>query len=197
MNIYFTAFYIIFLVSALLYQMMVEHKVDEAGKSEKGKVHFVWTHRLINFTYLGVIILPVIEYFLVKRRINPGISLAGVIMVVSGICGRNYSIKFLGRYWSGDIEIKKEHRVIKEGPYAYVRHPAYLSMIMNGIGLCLIPNSYYSLLLAFFCYIPALLLRIYLEETVFVRELGEEYLDYKKEVYALLPFKRVKRRVAK
>lgn len=190
MNTYFTIFYLVFLFFAILYQIVGEHKVDETGKLEKGEIHFVWTHRLINLTYLCVTVLPVIEYFLFKRKINFTISFAGVIIVILGIWGRNYSIKFLGRYWSGDIEIKNGHRIIKEGPYALMRHPAYLAMILNGVGLCLIPNSYYSLLFTFLCYVPALLARMYLEESIFIKEFGQEYLDYKKEVYAMLPFKK-------
>ncbi len=188
MNIYFTVFYIIFLVSAILYQIVVERKVDEAGKSDRSNVYFNWTHLFINLTYFGLLGLPVVEYFLLKKKINPIISIVGVLMVVLGIWGRNYSIKFLGKYWSGDIEIKEDHRIIREGPYAYVRHPAYLSMIMNGLGLCLIPNAYYSLIFAFIIYVPAYIIRIVLEERIFLKELGEKYLNYKREVPALLPF---------
>ena len=160
MNNAFTVFYIIFLVSAVVYQILVEHKADEAEKANKGRVYFGWTHLLINLTYLSVIIIPAVEYFLIKRKINPVVSVAGIVLVAGGIWGRNYSIKILGKYWSGDIEARVGHKIVKEGPYAYMRHPAYLAMILNGLGLCLMPNSYYSAVFVFGIYVISFIIRV-------------------------------------
>jgi len=190
MKILFSVFYLVFLVFAVIYQIFIEEKTDAREKESKGKIYFHITHRLINISYVSLVFFPPIEYFIIKRQINPFVSILGIVMVYAGILGRNYAIKFLKKYWSGDIEIKHDHKIIKEGPYAYMRHPAYTAMLLNGIGLCLIPNAYYSLILAFVFYVPVILVRIKLEENVLIQKFGSEYLDYKNKKFAFFPFKK-------
>jgi protein-S-isoprenylcysteine O-methyltransferase Ste14 len=45
------------------------------------------------------------------------------------------------------IQTEKHHKVISGGPYAYVRHPGYVAVILNFIGLPLALGSWYALLL--------------------------------------------------
>ena len=45
------------------------------------------------------------------------------------------------------IQTEKQHRVISTGPYQYVRHPGYLAVILNFLGLPLALGSWYALLI--------------------------------------------------
>ncbi|OIO02615.1 hypothetical protein COY52_02865 [Candidatus Desantisbacteria bacterium CG_4_10_14_0_8_um_filter_48_22] len=187
MKIY-TVFYLFFLGFAVFYQLFAERRVDKASSQNRGKTYFEWTHMLITLTYYTLNMLAVAEYFIIKRKINIWVSFAGLALFLLGLWGRSYAVKTLQKYWSGDIEIRQGHSIIRKGPYAYVRHPAYLSMIIKSTGLCLVPNSYLSLVFLFLCYIPVLLMRMSYEEKILSKEIGEEYLKYKKLVPAFIPF---------
>ena len=152
----FTVYYLCFLGFTVFYQLLAESRADKASSQNRGKTYFEWTHLLITLTYYALNILAIAEYFIAKRKINVWVSLAGIALFALGLWGRSYAIKTLQKYWSGDIEIRQGHGIIREGPYAYVRHPAYLSMIIKSAGLCLVPNSYYSLIFLFLCYMPVL-----------------------------------------
>jgi protein-S-isoprenylcysteine O-methyltransferase Ste14 len=73
-----------------------------------------------------------------------------------------------------------------------MRHPLIFCAIIEAFGLALIPNSYYTFLIALLGFMPFMLFRAYLEEKALIKEFGEEYLKYKKEVFGLLPIKSVK-----
>jgi protein-S-isoprenylcysteine O-methyltransferase Ste14 len=94
---------------------------------------------------------------------------------------------------TSDIKMIEGHRLVKDGPYSYVRHPLILCAMIEAVGLALIPNSYYTLLIALFGFVPFMVFRAYLEERMLIEEFGDEYRKYKKEVFSFFPIKKVKR----
>lgn len=190
----FTVFYILFIVISSIYRILGlvnPKKIQISGMKGKVYARYIFSVQLILFIIIGV--ASIVEYFtLRKEKINLIISLLGIIMYIFATLGRLQSLKFLGKYWSTDIKIKQGHKLIKEGPYRYIRHPNIAFLLVEISGLCLIPNSYCSLLLVWLGYLPVNLWRIHLEEKVVIEEFGQEYLDYKKEVPALLPLPLIK-----
>ncbi|KAG9302327.1 hypothetical protein G9A89_008819 [Geosiphon pyriformis] len=60
-------------------------------------------------------------------------TLADIILVTLGIAGgllRIWCFRTLDHFFTFQITIHEKHRLIKEGPYAYVRHPSYSGLIM-------------------------------------------------------------------
>lgn len=188
----FTIVFLLFVILVLVYEIKVERKVK---REQEGTVVAKWSYPMMAGSYLILLLATTIEYFLIKREINFIITLSGLIIFISGLLLRNWAIHTLGEYFSRHVEIKTQHKLIKEGPYRYVRHPNYLATILKGVGFTLIPNSFYILLYVLLIFIPIRIVRIYLEEKELVKEFGQDYLDYKKGVYALLPFKRIRRKI--
>ena len=92
--------------------------------------------------------------------------------------------KFLSMY----VQVAQErgHRVATEGPYRYIRHPMYLSLVLSWPALAFLLGSYWAL-------VPGLLasliiiLRTSLEDRTLQAELPG-YVDYASQVrYRLLP----------
>ena len=67
------------------------------------------------------------------------INLIGLSLFVGGIMLRWYSIARLGRFFTVDVSIAREHRLIDSGPYRFIRHPSYTGALIAflGFGLCL------------------------------------------------------------
>ena len=89
-------------------------------------------------------------------------------------------------FTSARIELASDQRVISTGPYALVRHPMYATALVMMLGIPLALGSLWGLL-AFAAMLPALVWRIFDEETFLVAQL-QGYAEYKQKVrYRLIP----------
>ena len=77
-------------------------------------------------------------------------------------------------------------RLLQEGIYARVRHPRYLAVMAGLLGWAMMSNYGTSYAIAVLL-IPALLGVIHFEEKELVDRFGEDYLEYRKRVPAVLP----------
>jgi protein-S-isoprenylcysteine O-methyltransferase Ste14 len=90
------------------------------------------------------------------------------------------------RYTSRIVEVEREQEVISSGPYAVVRHPMYVGVLVMYIFSPLALGSYWALIPSLLI-VPILVARIRNEETVLARELAG-YRDYmQKTKYRLIP----------
>lgn len=106
------------------------------------------------------------------------LTTAGVMIVQRSF--RNYSLK-------GFLGLAEEKQELKtDGLLHYVRHPIYAGLVLITIGFFLfIPD--WPTLLSCSCLIIYLPIGIYLEEKKLIKQFGEPYLQYKKEVPAIFP----------
>lgn len=89
-------------------------------------------------------------------------------------------------YGASTIERMEGQHVIRTGPYAIVRHPMYVGVLIMVLGVPLALGSYWGLIFMFLN-VPILMVRIRDEETMLEQEL-EGYVDYEQRVrYRLLP----------
>ena len=61
-------------------------------------------------------------------------AVAGVVLTWVGIALALWARWHLGQYWSARITLKEDHRLIRTGPYAHLRHPIYSGLILAAIG---------------------------------------------------------------
>jgi len=85
------------------------------------------------------------------------------------------------------LQIVEDQKLLKIGPYKYIRHPLYLGEILRNLGLVSIFSSGYGILLVFIGTI-LLLFRIKMEEEMLIKAFGSEYSDYKKATKRLIPY---------
>jgi len=84
------------------------------------------------------------------------------------------------------IQTDRGHAVATNGPYRYVRHPAYVGMILFELALSILLASWWALIASGLCAI-LLILRTALEDRTLQAELAA-YVDYARQVrYRLLP----------
>lgn len=168
----------------VILSLLIDKFFFKGKKSENQKVHKTLS-TIISISWFSALIVPLIEYsYLLKS--NNYIIIIGITIVFIGIIIRGLSIKYLGKYFSRDIETWSKHEIVDRGFYKYIRHPAYLGNIIQIIGFPLILNAYYSLILSSIVII-CLLRRIELEED-FLEDNLKGYSQYQKETYRLIPF---------
>jgi protein-S-isoprenylcysteine O-methyltransferase Ste14 len=79
-------------------------------------------------------------------------------------------------------------RLVTTGPYRFVRHPVYLGMFVTALGLAVAFRSLWGMLITLFAFVPAGLCRAKLEEKALAQRFGQEWDEYARGSYFLLPF---------
>src|SRR5690348_6341946 len=54
----------------------------------------------------------------------------GVALTAAGIGFAIWARRILGRNWSGRVEVKQDHSLIRTGPYRLIRHPIYTGLLI-------------------------------------------------------------------
>ena len=89
--------------------------------------------------------------------------------------------------WSSAVQLKRDHELIIQGPYRWVRHPIYTGLLLMFIGTALAVGEWRSVL-AVAIAAASFWRKLTIEEGVMRRQFGAAYDDYKARVPALVPF---------
>jgi protein-S-isoprenylcysteine O-methyltransferase Ste14 len=101
----------------------------------------------------------------------------GTLFAFIGVVFWIYSQAILGKYWSPQLQVQKEHKIITSGPYRVIRHPIYTAMFIWVIGLALFTANLVFALMALLT-ITVLILRVPKEEKMMLEQFGDEYKKY-------------------
>ncbi|HUV15212.1 MAG TPA: isoprenylcysteine carboxylmethyltransferase family protein [Pelolinea sp.] len=110
----------------------------------------------------------------------------GVMMLLS--FGLTLWASHENTFMSSQVRIQTErgHRVVSSGPYAIIRHPMYAGSCLLNIGMPLLLNSYYGLLVNMLM-IAIVVIRTWLEDDTLEKEL-DGYGEYAGRIrYRLFP----------
>jgi len=72
-------------------------------------------------------------------------------------------------------------QLVTKGIFQYIRHPHYTSLLIVGFGLALFFYSIAALFIALIA-VPIMILSIYDEEKLLIKQYGEDYKKYMKKV---------------
>jgi protein-S-isoprenylcysteine O-methyltransferase Ste14 len=111
----------------------------------------------------------------------------GLTLMILGLVIRRVAIFTLGRYFTTDVAIFKDHRIVKTGLYKSIRHPAYAGSLISFFGLGWALGNWVSFIIIFFPILFAFIRRINIEEKALTSSVGEEYAEYMKKTKRLLP----------
>lgn len=136
-----------------------------------------------------MVIGGIAEYFLRGLRFWWPAFSAGVAISIGAFAIRRTAIRALGRFWSLHVEMRAGHEFVRSGPFARVRHPAYLSMILEHVGIALLLGSWITFAIVMLIFAPTLRARLRREEVALVRQFGPAYEEYRSCTPAILPFR--------
>jgi protein-S-isoprenylcysteine O-methyltransferase Ste14 len=167
-------------------------RIAEVGRKREtipGRVFEKLTLRL--FILIGTITVvgAITEYVARGGGFSWTAFVAGLICAVASFKIRWAAIDALGKFWSLHVEIRENHVLVKTGPFRYLRHPVYLSMILELAAFILICSAWGMMLIVPVLFIPAMMMRLRLEEPAMVEKFGDAYRDYQRRVPMLIPYK--------
>jgi protein-S-isoprenylcysteine O-methyltransferase len=114
-------------------------------------------------------------------------NMLAIAVFAIGLLLRWGSIIYLGRFFTIDVNVAADHKVIDSGPYRFVRHPSYSGLMLIWLGIGISTGNLLALLVIMLPGI-GLLHRIRIEESVLAESLGNRYREYMQKTKRLIPF---------
>jgi protein-S-isoprenylcysteine O-methyltransferase len=158
--------------------------IDTAPVQDRGTAaQIVWSVYLTQV--IGVI--EAIYFRFPKSFLWDGITTAALVLMVLGLGLRVWAVVTLGRYFTWFITVYDDHKVIRTGPFRFIRHPAYCGALLLFVGTLIFLDAWVGAALSLVFQLFAYVRRIRYEEALMIERLGERYVTYTREVRALVP----------
>ncbi len=110
-----------------------------------------------------------------------------LVFLLAGISWRTWAILTLGRFFTTNVAVRTGHKVIRQGPYRWMRHPSYTGGLTSFFGLGLAFANWLSLAVLMILIVTVYIYRMNVEEKVLIASLGDEYLEYSRQTRRLIP----------
>ena len=176
---------LIYLVSEILLNLTRRSRSKTGTKQDRSTLGIIWL----------VIAVSVTAGVFVAQNFRAGALLhgrmfasAGVVLLVAGLILRWWAIITLGRFFTVDVTIERDHELVERGPFRIVRHPSYTGVLLAFVGLGLSLGNWAALLVILMPIGAAFVHRMNLEEDALSRALGPRYAEYIKRTKRLVPF---------
>ena len=138
--------------------------------------------------YGGLTFLPFADRRgLAVLDVGSGVRWVGLVLVGLGYTLILWSGIALGRFYSADVTLQQDHRLITGGLYRTLRHPRYLGVQTAALGLALLFRSWAGLALNV-PLLAVLLFRIHDEEALLRERFGAEWEAYCRHSWRLVPY---------
>ena len=145
-------------------------------------VGVLWMGLLLGF---GIAALAPWAAILALRRLLFWLGVAGIL---AGVAVRWYAIRVLGRFFTRDVATQIGQTVVQDGPYRFIRHPAYSGTLLTLLGIGLTLGNWLALLVVLIGGVVGHLYRVRVEEQALLDALGEPYRVYMRGTRRFIPF---------
>ena len=119
-----------------------------------------------------------------------GFTIASMVLGPASVTLAWSAVRHLGKQWRIQAALSEDHELVQTGPYRWVRHPIYASML----GMLLATGFAWSwwplLLVALAIFLVGTEIRVHAEERLLADRFGESFADYRSRVRAYIPFLR-------
>ena len=163
---------------------LTRRPLPNAQQKDRGTFQLIWvviTLAILIGIYAGIAVpaarLPAAE------AIYPW----GLALFVSGAVLRAWSIHVLGRFFTVQVAIASDHKLIEDGPYRLLRHPSYTGSLLMFVGYLLCYGNALTMAIVLLSVLVVFVRRIVVEEAALATTFGDAWRDYAKRTWRLLP----------
>jgi protein-S-isoprenylcysteine O-methyltransferase Ste14 len=190
---------LVFFIGFIIYVGIRAVFERRARGNEKAVTQADWRDRtLIGIMVVGGLLLPAIYLFtpwlaFADYRLPAFVPWcgAGVTVIALSLFWRSHAD--LGQNWSVTLELRKGHELVKDGIYAWIRHPMYAAIWLFGLGQGLLLENWLAGWSAAVAFAPMYFVRVPREEGMMCELFGQEYRDYMRQTGRLFPRRHVKK----
>ena len=159
-------FFLIFLVfiicqrvAELLMAKSNERWMKERGAKEYGRDHY----RFMVLIHVGFFLFLIAATLLTSRPLNPYWPFLLILFIIVQLA-RVWVISSLGRFWNTKIIVLPGAKMVKKGPFKYMKHPNYLIVTIELLVIPLLFQAYVTASVFFILNHVILMVRIPMEE---------------------------------
>ena len=180
-------------VYAVFFVVRIGYRVESARREpeERRQLHSVASKILI-VAILGDI-ASIVLYMLVPQWISwskvampSWLRWLGVIGALCSTLLVAWTHRTLGRQYSAELAIQKEHSLVTTGPYARTRHPMYTGLNMFSFSMALTTSNLLVILFSILVIVPFPWIARE-EEELLIETFGEEYREYMRRTGRFFP----------
>lgn len=174
----------VYLYTLLFVGYLVAERRTFRGPDEDAYTERMWVRYVLTYAWWFLVLGSLLEHALTLRS-NSTVTIVGIVLAVAGILLDLWAGNTLSKSLGKRIDTWREMRIIETGPYRWIRHPSYAASMLVVVGLPLVMNAYYSLLLSAVL-IVLFMQRLLLEETFLAQRLPT-YAAYVQRTHRLIP----------
>ena len=175
----------------LIFFFFLEALLRKSGtaKSVKGGQHDQRSTKFIGLSFFVVIIASILlNIFKPGSFHHVAFSIVGLVMMISGLALRIWSMTTLSNYYTRTLIITTAQTLVRNGPYRIIRHPGYLGTILIWIGAGLAMQNLWLSILSLILFSLVYYYRILNEERMLSSQFGDAYAEYAKHSWRLIPW---------
>jgi protein-S-isoprenylcysteine O-methyltransferase Ste14 len=182
-----------YVMAILVLQLFALLYNPQVGRNPENRKSGVTQHKLdlilIQVFSLAIVFLAPFSdgHSIGALNLGDAVRYTGLILMIPGFLLMQAAEKHLGKQFSIQVTLQEDHKLIRNGPYKFIRHPRYLGILMFFLGISLTFRSLIGMFL-----ILALTLvfvwRIYMEESLMHQEFGKEWEAYCHQSWRMFPF---------
>src|SRR3990172_9684501 len=98
-----------------------------------------------------------------------------------------WTLTTLGKNLTDTVAIRAPHTLVTNGPYRWVRHPFYVSVLLLICAASLLSANWFLGIVGLLVFLLLAMIRISIEERKLVERFGEEYRSYMKRTRRFFP----------
>ena len=175
---------LIYLISELLLTVTRRSRSRTGMKQDRSTLRVLWMVITVSIA-VGVFVAgnwraAVLPYGRV-------FAVVGVAIFVVGLVLRWWAIITLGRFFTVDVTIQKDHELVDRGPFRLVRHPSYTGVLLAFVGFALSLRNWAALVVILMPIFVAFVRRMNVEEEALSQALGSHYAEYMARTKRLVP----------
>ncbi len=175
---------LVYFVSELLLAITRRSRKSESSAKDRHSLSFLWIAILVSL-WGGV--AAAVFWRGAALPYKYAFAIAGLMIFIAGLMLRWYAIVKLGRFFTVNVAIAKDHQLIESGPYRFVRHPSYTGALLAFLGISLSLGNWAAVIIIMAPIFLAFVYRMQVEERALTGALGEQYCSYLDRTKRLIP----------
>jgi protein-S-isoprenylcysteine O-methyltransferase Ste14 len=154
-------------------------------KEERGD----WSFWVITFGMVAAFYLPPVEYLFFNFSLPRSLwlQIMGLFLVFFGSTLFVWARRTLGKFYSGHVSVVEGQPLIQDGPYRFIRHPAYAGYLLMALGIACGYSSVIGLIIILSILLPSAIYRIRVEDKLLAEYFGVQFDNYACRTKRLLP----------
>lgn len=154
-----------------------------ATHADRGSLLVLGGGTLVGFA-AAVLVARTVDVGTIDETVATWLAL---VLVCCGALLRGWGARALGQNFTYTVQTSPDQAVVTTGPYRWVRHPAYLGMMLVLLGVGALLGSGPALVALLVPMTAGVVVRIRVEESAMSDALGRAYRDYAEGRKRLVP----------